>query len=326
MQAIQELILKVSGAEAILYEESVQKLWSDYGEIKRYHLAGGQYASLIVKHILLPQKDLYPKGWNTNISHQRKLQSYQVERYWYQQYTPKTNKLCRVPECYTSHETGNELLLVMEDLNTSGFPLRKTAQSVTIKQAKNCLSWLAHFHGQFMGQKPDGLWPVGTYWHLATRPDEWNQMSNLSLKKVAHQIDDHLQKAKYQTLVHGDAKLANFCFSSQDEVAAVDFQYVGKGCGMKDVAYFMSSCFDEAECVQLENELLQHYFNQLEVAVAGKLDAEELKSEWQALYPYAWADFYRFLDGWSPDHWKMHGYSKSITQKVIQELYLKNTR
>jgi len=325
MSSIQDLIIKVSGATSILREEKVQKLWSDYGEIKRYHLAGGQYASLIVKHIQLPQKDQHPKGWNTNISHQRKLQSYQVERYWYQKYAPATNKYCRVPECYQALKDGNELVLVLEDLNASGFPLRKTTEMVTMSQAKHCLSWLAHFHGQFMGQTPEGLWPVGTYWHLATRPDEWKQMRNLPLKKMASKIDEHLQQAKYQTLVHGDAKLANFCFSEQDEVAAVDFQYIGKGCGMKDVAYFISSCFTEAECTQYEGELLQHYFNKLEMAVSERLDFQQLKAEWLAMYPYAWADFYRFLDGWSPGHWKMHDYSKSITQQVIQALQQKRT-
>ena len=73
-------------------------------------------------------------------------------------------------------------------------------------------------------------------------------MQNADLKKAAQGIDKRLQSARFQTLVHGDAKLANFCFSDVGQVAAVDFQYVGKGCGMKDVAYFISSCFNEEDC------------------------------------------------------------------------------
>jgi hypothetical protein len=75
MIPIQELILKVCGAEAINIQESVQMLWSDYGEIKRYHMARGKYSSVILKHIQLPEKEQHPKGWNTDISHQRKLHS-----------------------------------------------------------------------------------------------------------------------------------------------------------------------------------------------------------------------------------------------------------
>ncbi len=317
---VQELILKLTHATAISHEETVQKLWSDYGVIKRYHLTGGKCPSIIVKHIQLPEKQQHPKGWNTSVSHQRKLQSYQVERHWYQNYAKETSEFCRVPICFEAIEKRNNLLLVLEDLNASGFHLRNNPETITILQAKNCLSWLAHFHAQFMGKAPEGLWPVGTYWHLATRPDEWNQMANLPLKEMAVEIDEHLNQAKFQTLVHGDAKLANFCFSEQDEVAAVDFQYVGRGCGMKDVAYFISSCFEEEACAQNESELLQHYFNQLEVAMANDVDFPDLKEEWSNLYRYAWADFYRFLDGWSPGHWKMHSYSENISQKVIREL------
>jgi len=84
---------------------------------------------------------------------------------------------------------------------------------------------------------------------------------------VAQNIDHRLNSAKFQTLVHGDAKLANFCFGEKGEIAAVDFQYVGKGCGMKDVAYLISSCFDDRTCEKYEKELLSCYFEHLEGAL-----------------------------------------------------------
>ena len=92
---------------------------------------------------------------------------------------------------------------------------------------------------------------------------------------------------------------------------------------MKDVAYFLSSCLHEAACEQHEEALLEYYFSRLKEALDKKsllVDFEELKNEWNTLYRYAWADFYRFLDGWSPGHWKMHRYSRRIKQQVLDEL------
>lgn len=313
-------ILEKTRAKAILRSQSVQTLWSGYGEIRRYFLEGGKHPCVIVKHIQLPQDQKHPGGWNTHLSHQRKLTSYQVERRWYQQYSEQTNAHCKVPDAFHTMEEGAELLLIMEDLNSSGYHIRLDTKTVKPAEAKSCLTWLANFHAKFMGKASEGLWPTGTYWHLDTRPDELAQMENLTLKHASKQIDEKLKNATFQTLVHGDAKLANFCFSEEGAVAAVDFQYVGKGCGMKDVAYLISSCFDEKACESYEQELLNHYFLQLELALDNRFDYQEVKNEWSALYKYAWADFCRFLDGWSPGHWKMHGYSKRLTQEVLDEL------
>ena len=243
-----------------------------------------------------------------------------MERRWYQEYAGLADDFCRVPYSYQAVEEGNELLLIMEDLNACGFHIRLNPDEVSLEHAKSCLSWLAHFHGRFMEVAPRGLWPVGTYWHLDTRPDEWERMENIPLKQAAKGIDERLKNARYQTIVHGDAKLANFCFSETGAVAAVDFQYVGRGCGMKDVAYFISSCFDEEACEEYEEMLLNHYFQQLEIAMDNHIDYQHIKEEWGWLCAYAWADFYRFLDGWSPRHWKMHDYSKRLTRQVIDEL------
>ncbi|MEQ8906720.1 phosphotransferase [Ekhidna sp.] len=320
MQKIEEIILNCTGASLILNTHSVQSLWSGYGEIKRYFLKGGKVSSVIVKHIQLPNNVNHPRGWNTALSHHRKLKSYQVEKTWYQKYATQTGQQCRVPDVFYAIEIDNELLLIMEDLDASGYHIRLDPGSVQLSDAKTCLSWLAHFHATFMGREPEELWGTGTYWHLDTRPDELSRMNNLTLKHAAKQIDTKLKSATFQTLVHGDAKLANFCFSEEKSVVAVDFQYVGKGCGMKDVAYFISSCFDEEQCQIHEEALLSHYFNQLEISLGKYSDFQLVKEEWNDLYKYAWADFYRFLDGWNPGHWKMHEYSERLTMKVIDQI------
>ncbi len=322
MNRIEEHILKVTNGQSITRTQSVQTLWSGYGEIKRCFLEGGKHPSVIVKHIQLPEVSHHPRGWNTEVSHQRKLKSYQVETTWYQYFSQKTNASCRVPKLLEATEQEGELLLIMEDLDVSGYTGRLQPEQVTLEDALSCLKWLAYFHATFLGSDGEGLWPIGTYWHLDTRPDEWERMGNQTLKTAAEAIDERLNNVKYKTLVHGDAKLANFCFHENGEVAAVDFQYVGRGCGMKDVAYFISSCFDDEDCKKYEKELLDTYFDQLEISI-GKLSVfQALKEEWMSLYSYAWADLYRFLDGWSPGHWKLHGYSESMTMQALDDLNL----
>ena len=41
-----------------------------------------------------------------------------------------------------------------------------------------------------MAVDPQGLWQTGTYWHLATRPDEYAAMEDGELKRVAGEIED----------------------------------------------------------------------------------------------------------------------------------------
>ncbi len=317
---IEQEIIRCTQATEIISSASVQTLWSGYGEIRRFFLKGGKYARVIAKHIQWPDNQNHPRGWNTELSHQRKLKSYQIERNWYEHFSSKTTDSCKIPQLLHVSEIDNAILLIMEDLDESDFHIRLEPATVTLEDAKNCLRWLAHFHATFMGVDPAGLWDTGTYWHLDTRPDELEKMGNKRLKNAAKDIDQQLSNAQFQTLVHGDAKLANFCFSKTNEVAAIDFQYVGKGCGMKDVVYLISSCFEDILAEKYEEELLDQYFQQLGLVIPKQIDFQQLKEEWGKLYKYAWADFYRFLDGWSPGHWKMHPYSERLTKEVMDEL------
>ncbi|MEE9491800.1 MAG: phosphotransferase [Gammaproteobacteria bacterium] len=318
----QNFLLHATGANSACKTETIQSLWSDYGSIDRYELRGSEHQSAIIKHVCPPEKKHHPRGWNTDRSHQRKLRSYRVESYWYQHWAKQCGDDCRIPACFALEQQGNEVLIALEDLDSNGFALRKSRASMA--DMHSCLHWLAYFHATFMGQKPEGLWKIGSYWHLRTRPDELKTMAEGELKQAAGTLDKMLNEARYLTFVHGDAKLANFCFSYQGKkVAAVDFQYVGGGCGMKDVAYFISSCLNENECERLEDELLNRYFKSLTQALKQyhpQIDSAAVEADWRALYPVAWTDFYRFLKGWSPGHWKIHAYSERLARDVISQL------
>jgi hypothetical protein len=318
----EEVILSATGAQALGQQKLIQTLWSGYGEILKVELIGGSKASIILKYIDLPEEVTHPRGWNTSRSHERKIKSYDVEMNWYKEYSNMCDNNCRIAQNIVSASAEGSHLIVLEDLDLSGYPKREHHLNPT--GVKACLKWLAHFHATFMGVKPDGLWSTGTYWHLDTRPDELQEMAHGPLKTHAAEIDRKLTACQYQTFVHGDAKVANFCFSNdRSSVAAVDFQYVGGGCGMKDVVYFLGSCLDEYECQQKEEEYLDFYFNELKQALADKnssVNIQDVENEWRQLYSWAWTDFYRFLLGWMPGHHKIHSYTKSLSQRVLSQL------
>jgi hypothetical protein len=308
------VLLTSTGAASFRVKETIQSLWSGYGKIMRVDLEGSSVPSVVVKHVQLPLHKQHPKGWNTDIGHQRKLRSYQVETHWYESYSSQSR--ARLPQYYAIEHSGDEVLMVLEDLDAAGFALRKSY--LDWLELSACLEWLAKFHASFMGHESDGLWEVGTYWHLETRPQELAVLEDKALKDAAAAIDHKLNTCTYKTFVHGDAKLANFCFSADGRVAGVDFQYVGGGCGMKDLAYFVGSCLNEQECERLEDKILDTYFDCLAKAMGAK--NELLEEEWRSLYRVAWADFHRFIKGWSPGHWKINSYSERISQEVINQL------
>ena len=315
METYSQHILQFSHATAIVKEDHIQTLCSGYGKILRLTLEGGDWPSLIVKLVSPPTLKNHPRGWSTDFGHQRKLRSYQVEETWYRHFALNSGHW-RTAQFIGAVSEADGQLIAMEDLNAAGYHLRKRAISLT--EMKACLSWLANFHAFYLGRAPLGLWEEGTYWHLDTRPEEFRVMRDSALKRKAKVLDQALKSCHYRTLVHGDAKLANFCFAEDGRVAAVDFQYVGGGCGMKDVAYFLSSCLDEDGCAQFEKELLDHYFDGLRKAVLlDAADYFQLENEWRGMYAIAWADFTRFMEGWMPSHGKLHRYSREMVDLAL---------
>lgn len=317
------------GAERVRFLERLQVLWGGYGELWRVALEGGAAATAIVKWVEAPAR-------GSGRSHRRKLRSYEVERSWYRHHAPRCGAEpfrnepsrnersrnercegeCRVPGFLVDWQRGNRSLLVLEDLDAAGYSGRRSR--LGDKELNSCLRWLAHFHAAHLGRAPDGLWPVGTYWHLATRPEELADLDHLLLRGVAPRLDARLNQARFQTLVHGDAKVENFCFG-RDCVAAVDFQYVGGGVGVKDVAYFLSSCLPPADWERRAPACLDRYFTELRRTLHGRspaVDGEALEQEWRDLYPVAWADFYRFLLGWAPGE-PRDDYSEGMLRRAL---------
>jgi hypothetical protein len=322
LAALTERARRATGARSVTLEGRLQSLWGGYGELWRATLEHADRADRVVIKLVQPPEgnDEHRRG----LSYRRKLRSYQVEQAFYARYAPlcASGSGCRVARPLGADRHGESSLLVLEDLDAAGFSQRPARAEPARIDAT--LRWLAAFHARFLGHAPEQLWKVGSYWHLATRPEEACAMKHAPLREAAPRIDAQLNAARFKTLVHGDAKLDNVCFAPDGpEVALVDFQYVGGGVGVKDVAYFLNGCLSPRSCESLVPGYLDDYFRELGAmlrASGSGVDAALVEREWRALFPVAWVDFYRFLLGWSPGQFDADPYSERLTRDVLSAL------
>lgn len=280
---------------------SIARLWGGMGYIYRVDIRG-HAAPRVVKHVRLPSSV-------TSLGDRRKADSYQCEANFYQHVVPQLRDQYGVdlPETYHVERTDNSVLIVMSFI--------ETVRSVylTPSRTKLVLSWLARFHAATWGAQSaalvqtHGLQPLGTYWHLDTRPDEHASMSNKGwegrLKEAARAIHERLQRDPCQSLVHGDAKEANLLFNirecennRQDEgVILCDFQYCGQGTPAQDLAYFFCSSVEDLQ--DREEEYLEFYVSKLSEFLPQKSMVPTISAMRDSL-DWAFCDFARFMAGW----------------------------
>lgn len=137
-------------------------------------------------------------------------------------------------------------------------------------------------------------------------PRSWSD-----LRSVAGRIDAVLkgQKAdgttadRHQTLVHGDFKSENLLWNADGQCCAYDFQYTGRGFGVRDVAYMLASSVD-IDVLEQDGceELLQHYHSRLlqQLDKVGKGDAAQRYSldVMRSHFDLCIVDYVRFMAGW----------------------------
>jgi hypothetical protein len=312
-----EWIASVTGARRARRGRQLQSLWGGYGDLFRVELDGGIAPTAVVKWVRPPAHA------EATVSDTRKRRSYDVEAAFYRDFAARCDDTCRVARLYDSRIVGGEWLFVLEDLDAAGFAARRADTDATSLAA--CLAWLASFHARFLGEPGAGLWPTGTYWHLATRTDELPAITDSALRRIAPVLDARLSAARYQTILHGDPKEENFCFTADGRrVAAVDFQYAGRGCAMKDVAYLLHGRRDES-ADGIAHAHLDTYFRELRAAIArgptsAVVDLDAIEAEWRSLYSIARLDFCRFLAGWRPSVWQRDRRGQEYVRNELDRL------
>ena len=203
-----EQIRKGTGASSVLLGERLQSLWSGYGEIRRVELVGARACQAIVKSVTPPQERDLGRAAGKLRSHRRKLRSYAIELAFYRGFAASCAASCRVPALLHGEAGQGRFLFVFEDLDAAGFAQRRALCSDS--EICACLSWLAAFHARFLEVAPEGLWQVGSYWHLATRPDELLALAGHELRRAAPRIDARLNGAHFRTLIQATRSSKTF--------------------------------------------------------------------------------------------------------------------
>jgi Phosphotransferase enzyme family len=289
----------------------------------------------IVKHVAA-----IPRRSQASFGDQRKADSYQVEANFYENCAVELlAKGLNLPvPLWIERHAGrqkNEIVIAMtyvEEESHSPPMDFKQKQNMINKPWQPVVTWLATLHAAYWGVSDEtiqrlGLQPVGTYWHLDTRPDEHQNMPSTGwqgrLKLAARAIDKRLKRYEpFQCIVHGDAKDANIlCHDSRNKnnnasnsddhgdddttvVCFCDFQYCGKGVPAKDLAYFF--CSSDLISPPDESSALEYYLHQLTskliVVVEGTTTTTTAtiptRQDLQDMMDLAYCDYYRFMSGW----------------------------
>lgn len=299
--------------ELMLTDLSIS-LWSGCGQIK-----SGFYNSqpVIVKISEIPENINHQVINQSDFAKLRKDKSYLNEINFYNNPTCKATFENVRPNCYFAKRINALNILILEDFKSKGF---QNIDDYKIEHIYVVVKWLAEFHAKGFTLINSEPFQLGGYWHLKTRPDEYKKMGGIDLKHQASYLADSLYKAKYQTLIHGDSKLANYAFDDSYKVLGYDFQYVGSGIGLQDVMLFMTSVFNGDACAKYESSILNLYFEILHKALSNTMSMKEcelLEREWRTLWPIVWSDFYRFLNGWKPEHKKI---TQFMQKKFVEVL------
>jgi Ser/Thr protein kinase RdoA (MazF antagonist) len=160
----------------------------------------------------------------------------------------------RVPECLTAWEDNGATLLELENLSdwTGGADPGQAGALLAgmharwVGQAAARWPWLRtpEAASDLVGELFDATWP-----DIASRP-ECSPVARALGERLVGRVPavEHLAAgAAPETLVHGDASARNMRTSANGEIALLDWEDVGRGPGVADLAWLLVSSVDPGD-------------------------------------------------------------------------------
>ena len=179
-------------------------------------------------------------------------------------------------------ERSHRFVLVLEDL--AHMQSGDHHAGATPEQARRAIRALARLHGSYwheVGRLPASSSVAGFFDTMNPRLLPLLQVLYLALlvptlKRFADCFSDEMRRLAEaygplvsahigevaatapRTLIHGDYRLDNLFFD-EDEVAVIDWQVSGLGCGLYDVAYFLGASVTTDVRRSIESDMLREY-------------------------------------------------------------------
>lgn len=191
-----------------------------------------------------------------------------------------TSIATRTPRCYFAQRNeSDDFLLLLEDLSPSA--VVDQFAGISLGTARAGLASLAGLHGPTHARSElhDSAWLRGVSQELrplyeAVVPMLFDQF----IERYEGRIDDDVRtivtslkerlslfsgyETPYPCVTHGDFRTDNLLIDACDgtvAVAVVDWQTVGVGSPLLDVAYFLTTSLTPEDCAHYEFELLDYY-------------------------------------------------------------------
>jgi aminoglycoside/choline kinase family phosphotransferase len=193
-----------------------------------------------------------------------------------------SNVSIRTPQCFfAGRDEKDNFLLILEDLTPAA--LIDQFGGINVEVARHGLDALAGLHGptHALDDLHSSSWLRGVSEELAplyasVLPGLFDQF----LDRYDERLDDELrtlvttlrerlaQFSNYATphpcVTHGDFRTDNLLIDACDgavPLAVVDWQTVGVGSPLLDVAYFLTTSLSPDDCVRHETELIDYYLD-----------------------------------------------------------------